>query len=190
LGRGREPDATRFDEGLFRRTEVASPVGRLVLVARGEAICWVGWRDDTRGMPTSRSDGNVPVLARAVLQLEEYFAGRRRSFDVPLAPSGTAFQQRAWAELRRIPFGEVITYGEQARRMGEPRAVRAIGAANGRNPIAIFVPCHRVVGSDRHLTGFAGGLRAKRWLLEREGHLFETERRDPLYLAETGRAAR
>ncbi len=101
-------------------------------------------------------------------QLSEYFSGRRTSFDLPLAPRGTAFQQRVWAELVAIPFGGRATYGELARRIGRPAASRAVGAANGANPIAIVIPCHRVVGSDGSLTGYGGGLPLKRWLLAHE----------------------
>ena len=108
------------------------------------------------------------VLAAAVEQLREYFAGERREFDLPLDPVGTAFQQQAWHVLRTIPFGHTITYGEQARRLGDARKSRAVGAANGRNPISIVVPCHRVVGSTGRLTGFAGGLDVKQWLLRHE----------------------
>ncbi len=101
-------------------------------------------------------------------QLSEYFAGRRTSFNLRLAPRGTAFQQRVWAELVKIPFGTRATYGELARRIGRPAASRAVGAANGANPIAIVIPCHRVVGSDGSLTGYGGGLPLKRWLLAHE----------------------
>ncbi|MEP6769217.1 MAG: methylated-DNA--[protein]-cysteine S-methyltransferase [Acidobacteriota bacterium] len=102
-------------------------------------------------------------------QLAEYFEGQRTSFDLPLAPAGTVFQRRVWEELVRIPFGERLTYGELARRLGRPAAFRAVGAANGANPIAIVIPCHRVVGSDGSLTGYGGGLPLKRWLLDHEG---------------------
>ncbi len=101
-------------------------------------------------------------------ELDEYFAGRRRAFDLVLAPAGTPFQLAVWEELRRIPFGGTTTYGELARRVGRPTAARAVGAAVGRNPISIIVPCHRVVGSDGALTGFAGGLDRKRALLALE----------------------
>lgn len=103
-----------------------------------------------------------------VAQLAEYFAGARREFDLPLAPRGTAFQQRVWEELRRIPYGETISYAELARRVGRPGASRAVGRANATNPIAVIVPCHRVIGSDGALTGYAGGEPLKRALLELE----------------------
>lgn len=111
------------------------------------------------------------ILDATIRQLREYFAGRRRQFDLPLAPTGTEFQLRVWQELRRIPYGETISYGELARRVGNPRASRAVGLANGANPIAIIVPCHRVVGADGRLTGFGGGLRRKATLLELESPL-------------------
>lgn len=108
------------------------------------------------------------LLWQAAAELGEYFAGRRRNFTLPLAPRGTEFQQRVWSELRRIPCGETRTYGEIARAIGQPRACRAVGMANNRNPIAILIPCHRVIGRDGSLTGYAAGLNVKRQLLELE----------------------
>lgn len=110
------------------------------------------------------------VLARAVHQLAEYFAGRRNAFDLPLAPRGTAFQHLVWGQLSTIPHGETRSYGDIACGIGRPTASRAVGAANSQNPIAIIVPCHRVIGANGTLTGYAGGLAAKRWLLEHEQH--------------------
>lgn len=107
-------------------------------------------------------DGNDPVVA---LQIEEFFAGKRQTFDLPLAPQGTAFQKRVWAELLNIPFGETISYGELARRIGNPNASRAVGSANGANPISLVVPCHRVIGANGKLTGYGGGLDLKEKLL-------------------------
>lgn len=112
-----------------------------------------------------------PVLAAAARQLEDYFAGRRTTFDLPLRPRGTAFQRAVWDALRAIPPGETRSYGEIARAVGKPAAVRAVGAANGQNPLAIVVPCHRVIGAGGTLTGYAGGLEAKRWLLEHEARV-------------------
>ena len=109
-----------------------------------------------------------PALGEARRQLTEYFDGARRDFDLPLAAGGTPFQRRVWDELRRIPYAETISYGELARRIGKPTASRAVGAANGRNPISIVVPCHRVIGADGTLTGFGGGLPVKRSLLALE----------------------
>jgi methylated-DNA-[protein]-cysteine S-methyltransferase len=108
------------------------------------------------------------VLETAAAQLAEYFAGRRRTFDLPLAPRGTGFQQRVWRALSAIPYGETRSYGAIAASIGRPAASRAVGAANGKNPIWIIVPCHRVIGASGHLTGYAGGIAVKRWLLEHE----------------------
>lgn len=110
----------------------------------------------------------MPVLVETARQLAEYFAGERRVFELPLAPEGTAFQQLVWQALVKIPFGETRTYGQQAAAIRRPAASRAVGAANGKNPIGIIVPCHRVIGTNGTLTGYAGGLAMKRWLLEHE----------------------
>lgn len=112
-----------------------------------------------------------PANHEALRQIEEYFAGTRREFDIPLAPKGTSFQKRVWEELCRIPFGETISYGELALRVGSVNGFRAVGQANGRNPISLIIPCHRVIGSDGSLTGYGGGIETKRLLLE-----FETGR--------------
>jgi methylated-DNA-[protein]-cysteine S-methyltransferase len=109
-----------------------------------------------------------PLLVEACAQLSDYFAGRLQAFALPLSPGGTAFQRAVWDELVRIPYGTTASYGGVAARVGRPRAVRAVGAANGRNPLAIIVPCHRVIGSDGGLTGYGGGLPTKRWLLAHE----------------------
>ena len=113
-------------------------------------------------------DPDHPVIVATVAQLDEYFAGDREEFDLPLDPVGTDFQQSAWMALRTIPYGTTVSYGEQAARMGDRRKARAVGAANGRNPISIVVPCHRVVASNGALTGFAGGIDTKAWLLDHE----------------------
>jgi methylated-DNA-[protein]-cysteine S-methyltransferase len=119
------------------------------------------------------------VVATTVAQLTEYFDGERQEFDLPLDPIGTEFQQAAWSALRTIPYGTTVSYGEQAARMGDRRKARAVGAANGRNPISIVVPCHRVVGSNGSLTGFAGGLDTKAWLLDHERGLLSRLGSDP-----------
>jgi methylated-DNA-[protein]-cysteine S-methyltransferase len=142
-----------------------SPVGQLTLVATDAGLHAVWWPDDPRAQPFGDRDDTHPVLRSAVIQLDEYFAGERRAFSVPLAPVGTPFQVKVWEVLQEIPYGHTITYGEQARRLGDARKARAVGAANGRNPISIIVPCHRVVGASGALTGFAGGMDAKQWLL-------------------------
>jgi methylated-DNA-[protein]-cysteine S-methyltransferase len=152
---------------------VDSPVGPLTLVAAGGALCGV-YLADQRHRPDAESFGalaNPPydgVFADAVAQLAEYFAGRRTRFDVPLAMAGTDFQRQVWAALRDIPYGETMTYGELAERIGKPGASRAVGLANGRNPISIIVPCHRVIGAGGSLTGYGGGLDRKRHLLDFE----------------------
>jgi methylated-DNA-[protein]-cysteine S-methyltransferase len=147
-----------------------TPVGPLLLTADGDALTglWFG----VKPVAGTRDDDD-PVLVAAVTQVREYFAGERTSFDLPLAPDGTDFQRRVWEQLRLIPYGTTVSYGELARRLGAPSASRAVGAANGRNPIAIVVPCHRVIGADGSLTGFGGGMDAKRVLLDLEtGALF------------------
>ena len=150
-----------------------SPVGELRLIAgdRGlRAILW-GAEDAARVASVNGADlveGRTDLLDQAVAQLEEYFAGTRREFDIPLDPLGTPFQQSAWMVLRSIPYGRTMSYGEQARRLGDPNKARAVGAANGKNPLSIVVPCHRVIGSTGSLTGFGGGLEAKSWLLDHE----------------------
>ncbi|WP_308760076.1 methylated-DNA--[protein]-cysteine S-methyltransferase, partial [uncultured Bacteroides sp.] len=116
-------------------------------------------------------EGTSEVIEQALLQLDEFFAGKRREFDVPLLFVGTDFQKTVWNELLKIPFGKTISYGEMAQRIGLPKAVRAVANANGANSMSIFAPCHRVIGSDRSLTGYGGGLAAKQMLLELEGVL-------------------
>ena len=148
-------------------TEMDSPVGVLRLVSDGQALTSLMF--DPPGEPVGERDDAHPVLAEARSQLEAYFAGDRKDFDLPLAAVGTPFQQRVWAALREIGYGETASYGEIARRLGlPPGASRAVGAANGRNPIAIVVPCHRVIGSSGKLTGYAGGLERKERLLSLE----------------------
>ncbi len=157
------------------RTTMPSPIGTLTIVANDEAIVAIDW-DGESGHEASLADTEIRdvgpddhhVLAVALRQLAEYFAGERTEFALPLAAVGTPFQHQAWDALVRIPFGETVSYGEQADMLGDRNKARAVGAANGRNPIPIVVPCHRVVGSNGHLTGFAGGLAAKAWLLDHE----------------------
>lgn len=162
---------TGVSESTLHRSTLESPVGTLTLVASDAGLRAVLWPADRTGRVVFTEpivDSTTPTLDAARNQLREYFAGTRTSFDVPLDPVGTPFQLKAWEALRQIPFGETSTYGQQAQRMGSPTAVRAVGAANGRNPISIIVPCHRVVGANGSLTGFAGGLDTKRLLLELE----------------------
>jgi methylated-DNA-[protein]-cysteine S-methyltransferase len=150
---------------------IGSPVGPLNLVASGEGLVAILWKDDN---PRRVRLGNVvedqtnSILLETERQLAEYFAGQRKVFTVKLAFAGTVFQRRVWTALLTIPYGERRSYGEIAKQIGSPAAVRAVGAANGRNPISIIAPCHRVVGSTGKLTGFAGGLQVKAQLLALE----------------------
>lgn len=145
---------------------VDSPLGPLRILATEAAVTSI-WLP-----PLAPSDvpfGDHAVHRQAARELTEYFGGSRTSFDLPLAPRGTEFQQAVWGQLRSIPFGETRSYADIARALGQPTATRAVGAANGKNPIAIVVPCHRVIGADGSLTGYAGGLPTKSWLLRHEG---------------------
>jgi methylated-DNA-[protein]-cysteine S-methyltransferase len=156
-------------------TTVSSPVGRLTLVGAGDAVVGLYFDDD----PHATSARAAAVrddrrLRAATAQLAEYFAGERQSFDLPLAPAGTAFQRQVWNALRRIPFGATATYGDIARAVGKPAASRAIGGANHKNPIAIIIPCHRVIGADGSMTGYGGGLPRKRRLLALESRVAGT----------------
>jgi methylated-DNA-[protein]-cysteine S-methyltransferase len=150
---------------------VDSPLGRILLVGDGPFVTGVYLEEHKRGREPEaawqKSKGD-DVLAVAAEQLTDYFAGRRRTFDVPIKLQGTPFQQQVWRELVQIPHGQTISYAELARRVGNPAASRAVGSANGRNPISIIVPCHRVIGADGKLTGYAGGVDKKRRLLEWE----------------------
>lgn len=156
-------------------TSYQSPVGELLLGSYGDRLCLCDWavgkhrtnneRSICRSLQASYEPGTSPVIEAAITQLEEYFAGNRTSFSIPLLFTGTPFQRQARHELERIPYAETISYSQQARRLGNPRAVRAVAAANATNPIAIFVPCHRVIGQNRRLTGYAGGLPAKEALI-------------------------
>lgn len=148
-------------------THLESPIGDLLVVGDGEAITALYTAEHVRRpVPDGHRDDEAFEGARQ--QLTEYFSGLRQSFELDLHPAGTEFQRAVWAELRRIEYGSTASYAQIAQRVGRPAAVRAVGAANGRNPISIIVPCHRVVGSDGRLTGYAGGLAAKQWLLEHE----------------------
>jgi len=164
--RGKGVDPVYEDAGAV----IESPVGEILVTCRGGAVTGIHFMQPG-ARPRAGSSGEGRVLGEAIGQLEEYFAGRRRSFSLPLALDGTAFQLAAWEELSRIPWGRTISYGEQARRMGRPGAARAVGGANRRNPVAIVIPCHRVIGADGSLTGFGGGLGRKEALLSLEGAL-------------------
>jgi methylated-DNA-[protein]-cysteine S-methyltransferase len=145
-----------------------SPIGRLRLVSDGEHLVKIEFENQYSG-DEAANESSDPVLEASATQLKEYFAGKRRKFDLPLAAAGTDFQRSVWAALAAIPYGELRSYRDIAQSIAKPKAVRAVGAANGRNPLPIVVPCHRVIGADGSLTGFAGGLEAKTFLLELEG---------------------
>ena len=149
-------------------TYFESPLGTLKLVSDGERLRRIEFPDQHQPEPQGQAQ-NDPVLDACARQLEEYFAAGRNHFDLPLAPGGTEFQRQVWSALSQIPYGELRSYRDIAEAIGRPAAVRAVGAANGRNPLPIVVPCHRVIGSDGSLTGFAGGLAAKSSLLRLEG---------------------
>ena len=148
---------------------IETPIGELLLVEEAGRVREISFQAARPRRPEAEWRKDARALAPVIAQLDEYFAGRRRTFDLELDPHGTEFQRRVWSELRRIPWGETISYGELARRIGSPSASRAVGAANGRNPIPIVIPCHRVIGANGDLTGFGGGLPIKRKLLALEG---------------------
>jgi methylated-DNA-[protein]-cysteine S-methyltransferase len=151
--------------------KVDSPIGEIILIANPKAIValYVGSEEKPLFDKAHLNNKNA-LLNSAKKQLKEYFQGKRHDFDLPLNPNGTDFQQKAWKSLLKIPYGKVWSYGEQARFVKSPKASRAIGGANGANPIPIIIPCHRVVGSTGRLTGFAGGMEMKIYLLKHEGH--------------------
>ncbi|MEH3035516.1 MAG: methylated-DNA--[protein]-cysteine S-methyltransferase [Sphingomonas adhaesiva] len=153
---------------MLHRTTIPSPVGTLTLVASDMGLVAILWPDDPPGrvrLADVQDTPDHPVLTATAVQLAEYFAGTRTTFDLPLAPIGTDFQRAVWRALDAIPYGETRSYADIARAIGRPSASRAVGAANGRNPISIVTPCHRVIGASGKLTGFAGGLATKRLLL-------------------------
>lgn len=156
-----------------------SPLGTLLIGSFGECLCLCdyeqGWHQSENEKRLKRLlkaefvEGTSPVIEQTIEQLNEYFRGERKTFDLPLLPVGTDFQLKVWRALQDIPYGETITYAEEAARIGRPRSFRAVANANGRNPIAIVIPCHRVIGSNGTLTGYGGGMEAKQFLLELEG---------------------
>jgi methylated-DNA-[protein]-cysteine S-methyltransferase len=168
----------------YIRTVIASPVGDLRLFASDAGLAAVLWRDDVArhlGSEARVEDGKHPVLAETERQLLEYFARTRTVFELPLEFVGTEFQRAVWAALLTIPYGETRTYAQVAAQVGNPVAVRAVGAANGRNPISIIAPCHRVIGASGDLTGFGGGLENKAFLLA-----LESSQRDLLNVSPAG----
>lgn len=144
------------------------PLGPIEIRANEEGLTWISFSSETASPIDPSPIAPSPITEECARQLEAYFLGQLRDFDLPLAPRGTEFQRAVWQALSEIPFGETRTYAEQAGSLGNPKAVRAVGAANGRNPISIVVPCHRVIGANGTLTGYAGGLPRKRWLLHHE----------------------
>ena len=152
-------------------TVVDSPVGQLCLAATDEGLTHILFLAKMDQIPqvVPGTGAAARIVRETERQLADYFGGRRREFDVPLAPAGTEFQRAAWKALADVPYGKTISYAELARRMDRPRAVRAVGAANGANPIPIILPCHRIIGADGTLTGYGGGLDTKRRLLSLEG---------------------
>ncbi len=153
--------------------KMKSPVGELKLVATPKGLAAILWENDRpqriRLSPLAE-DERHPVLLAVERQLKDYFKGRRKTFSLKLDPAGTHFQKKVWKALLTIPFGETRSYAQIAKQIGNPKAARAVGAANGKNPLSIIAPCHRVIGSDGRLTGFAGGLKAKECLLKLEGN--------------------
>lgn len=153
-------------------SRINSPVGELLLTGDGQALTLLAMHQQKRGCQPQddwrRDDG---AFSAAREQLAAYFAGELRTFDLPLAPTGTEFQRKVWQALLDIPFGRTESYGALARRIDAPKASRAVGLANGRNPIAIIIPCHRVIGANGNLTGYGGGIERKHWLLTHEGYI-------------------
>ena len=145
--------------------EVESPIGPLLLTCNDEGLTSLHMGG---GKPPAGTTRGHAILEKARKQLDEYFAGKRRDFELPLAAEGTPFQRKVWKALCTIPFAATVSYGEIARKVGKPQASRAVGGANNRNPIGIIVPCHRVIGADGSLTGYGGGMKRKQWLLEHE----------------------
>ena len=166
---------------MIKTKRYESPCGILLLGSYEDKLCLCDWQKEKhhdyvsrrlkRFLQTDFEEGTSEVIEKAVRQLDDFFAGKRKEFDVPLLFVGTDFQKTVWHELLKIPFGTTVSYGEMARRIGMPKAVRAVANANGANAISILAPCHRVIGSDHSLTGYGGGLDVKRTLLELEGVL-------------------
>lgn len=154
---------------------VEAPIGTLTLIAGDRGLRAILWPNDADGSRTRARvplgdtvSGSNPLLEQTVEQLDAYFDGTLRRFDLPLDPAGTEFQIEVWRALATVPYGETTSYGKQSADLGRPRAIRAVASANGRNPLSIILPCHRIIGADGSLTGFAAGLEAKAWLLDHE----------------------
>ena len=172
-----------YKKNIVKTKRYESPCGALLLGSFNDKLCLCDWqvekhRDHVdkrlkRVLQADFEDSSSAVIEKAIVLLDEFFAGKRKRFDLPLLFVGTNFQKRVWNELLKIPYGKTVSYGEMASRIGMPRAVRAVANANGANAISIFVPCHRVIGSDGSLTGYGGGLAAKKKLLELETAFLE-----------------
>ncbi len=170
-------------KNIIKTRRYESPCGTLQLGSFDDRLCLCDWqvekhRDHVdrrlkRALRAEFEDGTSDVIEKTAAQLDEYFAGKRKEFDIPLLFVGTDFQKKVWDELLSIPYGQTVSYGEMARRIGMPKSVRAVANANGANAISILAPCHRVIGSDGSLTGYGGGLAAKKMLLELESDLSE-----------------
>lgn len=162
---------------IFRVTH-RTPAGEMMIASAGDHICMCDWTNNKKRTTIDRRmcrcldaeliEGSTPAIEKAISELDEYFSGTRQQFTVPIKFGGSDFQRRVWAELMKIPYGLTISYADLATRIDNPKAVRAVASATATNPISIFVPCHRVIGSNRKLTGYGGGLEAKRFLLELE----------------------
>lgn len=154
----------------FKETYYQTPIGIAKIIGNEDGIQSISVMDDDKDFSTSleMTNGIPKCLQDCITQLEEYFSGKRTEFNLKLNPKGTEFQQKVWKELLNIPFGKTRTYLEQTKKLGDPKAIRAVASANGKNPLWIVVPCHRVIGSDGSLTGYAGGIWRKKWLLEHE----------------------
>lgn len=153
-----------------------SPLGQIKIVALGDFLTEVEFFTEESPLPEKSEQATLsPIIQECRAQLTAYFSGTLKAFDLPLKPSGTDFQKEVWRALQEIPFGKAISYLTLSKRLGNVKAIRAVGHANGQNPLAIIVPCHRVIGSDGSLTGYAGGLWRKKWLLQHEGVLSQKE---------------
>ena len=152
-------------------TYYQSPVGLIRIAGNDNFISEIHFVDNIEKPPADRKKQLPPLVIQCVEELIQYFHGQRKSFDLPINQAGSAFQQKVWNELSGIPFGKTISYLELSRRLGDSKAIRAAAAANGRNNVAIIIPCHRVIGSNNKLVGYAGGLWRKKWLLEHEAKL-------------------
>ena len=151
------------------QTRIPSPIDEIIIQGNQHGVSYVGFYPVIECSETPFSEVEQPHILNCAAQLNDYFTGKRTTFDVTLATHGTAFQQAVWQALTEVPFGQTQSYSDIAHALNNPKAVRAVGAANGKNPISIIVPCHRIIGANGKLTGYAGGLERKQWLLEHEG---------------------